>query len=755
MCDGIDMSEETFVDDPDGVEEAVGASVELSCAYYDNARFFFWEFHPRVGQRLTIRRSDDYPHGYRIGNQGQLQIPSLQFNHTGEYQCHAQARHDCDIFSLNASIVVISHPSVSVASDTICYNATEMAIIAGEAQGHPLPVVFLYQLYEDSMQLVVNSRVAIDHPTDETDSFTITISDLLTSDEGTYVIMANNTAGPSEPFHVTLAVKGPDRPFLSLDTDRYLIQRFEAQVPQMRCSVQPSANTEETGRQATLTWARSESVEKWAVGVVKLELDLGSFEPEEEGEYLCSAENVRGSAGPVAVYVYAPVSLPNPPSLTDQGDNQYRVEWTPPTPPSNVPIYEYVVRITHDGGPFQTERTPDTEYIFDTSSLLSGEYSVSVSVVLGDQESASTGEGEPMMASSTISVSQPNEGSLLLVIVCSVVGGVVILFLVGIFIGLFFLCYYYPHRRKLSSQQQSWSKENRLDETDQSMGNSYEPLHIPHTELPPSPSPHTNGVVTFHMDIDPKWEFARSNLKLSEVLCETRATILYRATAEGIRDKPIDVTVKALRDTATEDELKIMYYEMDQLSCIDEHPNLVSMLRVCSVEQPLYIVMEYMMHGDLLGFLRASRGHYGMYTVSPGFRNHQPPNLQLSSRDLLGIAAKVANGMRFLADRKIVHRALCCKNVLVGSGMEIKIHNIGGFDLPAEVRNPLVKWCAPEVLRDDNFSTGSDVWAFGVTLWEIVTVGATPYPDVNPANLFSELYSGMRMPRPPHCGQDV
>ena len=57
--------------------------------------------------------------------------------------------------------------------------------------------------------------------------------------------------------------------------------------------------------------------------------------------------------------------------------------------------------------------------------------------------------------------------------------------------------------------------------------------------------------------------------------------------------------------------------------------------------------------GDLLGFLRASRGHYGMYTVNPGIRNHQPPNLQLSSRDLLSIGAKVANGMRFLADRKV------------------------------------------------------------------------------------------------------
>ena len=65
------------------------------------------------------------------------------------------------------------------------------------------------------------------------------------------------------------------------------------------------------------------------------------------------------------------------------------------------------------------------------------------------------------------------------------------------------------------------------------------------------------------------------------------------------------------------------------------------------------MIMEYMSHGDLLGFLRASRGHYGMYTVNPGIRNHQPPNLQLSSRDLLSIGAKVANGMRFLADRKV------------------------------------------------------------------------------------------------------
>ena len=64
------------------------------------------------------------------------------------------------------------------------------------------------------------------------------------------------------------------------------------------------------------------------------------------------------------------------------------------------------------------------------------------------------------------------------------------------------------------------------------------------------------------------------------------------------------------------------------------------------------MVMEYMCHGDLLGFLRACRGHPGMYTISPGNR-YQPPSLQLCSRDLLNMATKIANGMRYLADRKV------------------------------------------------------------------------------------------------------
>ena len=68
---------------------------------------------------------------------------------------------------------------------------------------------------------------------------------------------------------------------------------------------------------------------------------------------------------------------------------------------------------------------------------------------------------------------------------------------------------------------------------------------------------------------------------------------------------------------------------------------------------PMYVVMEYMCHGDLLGFLRASRGHHGMYHISPGSR-YQPPTLNLCSRDLLNVATKIANGMQYLSDRKVL-----------------------------------------------------------------------------------------------------
>ena len=116
---------------------------------------------------------------------------------------------------------------MSVIRSHVCHNATDMAVIEGEVQGYPVADVFFYQVIEDDMQLVrgtqlhtlliislslslqvVNSRVTIYHPTDDSTSFRITISDLLTSDQGTYVVRANNSVGTSEHVQVLLTVKG-------------------------------------------------------------------------------------------------------------------------------------------------------------------------------------------------------------------------------------------------------------------------------------------------------------------------------------------------------------------------------------------------------------------------------------------------------------------------------------------------------------------------------------------------------------------
>lgn len=128
-------------------------------------------------------------------------------------------------------------------------------------------------------------------------------------------------------------------------------------------------------------------------------------------------------------------------------------------------------------------------------------------------------------------------------------------------------------------------------------------------------------------------------------------------------------------DDANEDDVKALVSEMETLSGLGPHPNIVSLVRVCTVGSmclilymsiskslpldldPMYVVMEYMCHGDLLGFLRASRGHHGMYHISPGTR-YQPPTLNLCSRDLLNVATKIANGMRYLSDRKVLLHTL-------------------------------------------------------------------------------------------------
>ena len=145
-------------------------------------------------------------------------------------------------------------------------------------------------------------------------------------------------------------------------------------------------------------------------------------------------------------------------------------------------------------------------------------------------------------------------------------------------------------------------------------------------------------------------------------------------------------------ESAPSEEEHNIQEEIKMMSSVGIHENVVGLLRMCLSEReslsyvgldhlcfvtaPAYLITEYFAHGDLLGFLRASRGHYGMYTVSPGtgYKTH-PCSVQ--GQDLLKMATQIAAGMNYLAEKKVAHRSLCARNVLVGTGLQVKVYNYG------------------------------------------------------------------------------
>ncbi|XP_065669121.1 platelet-derived growth factor receptor alpha isoform X4 [Hydra vulgaris] len=219
------------------------------------------------------------------------------------------------------------------------------------------------------------------------------------------------------------------------------------------------------------------------------------------------------------------------------------------------------------------------------------------------------------------------------------------------------------------------------------------------------------------------------------------------------------VAVKTLKSSPSNVEYRDLASEIKVLIHLGEHPNIVNLLGSCTKDGRLCAIMEYCPHGNLVGFLRPRRHVFSLQWEKQAL-NYDEDFCWL---DAATAAFQIASGMLFLSEKKLVHRDLAARNVLVGPDYVMKLADFGlardiylsGVYIKESSGILPVKWMAPESLFDKIYSIKSDVWSFGIVLWEICTMGGSPYPGLPTEDLFEYLTAGKRMSQPVTCPDEL
>lgn len=266
----------------------------------------------------------------------------------------------------------------------------------------------------------------------------------------------------------------------------------------------------------------------------------------------------------------------------------------------------------------------------------------------------------------------------------------------------------------------------------------------------------------YDMAFDENWEVPREYLNLGCTLGEGAFGKVVRADTNiskpGISNV---VAVKMLKEGHTDQDMINLVKEMEVMKAIGKHVNIINLLGACTKGGPLYVIVEFAPHGNLRDFLREHRSSLG-YELAIGQETKERKTV--TQKDLVSYAYQVARGMEYLASKKCIHRDLAARNVLVSDEYVLKIADFGlARDLAnndyyrkkSDGRLP-VKWMAPEALFHRIYSSQSDVWSYGILLWEIMTLGGTPYPSIPSfEKLFELLRTGHRMEKPPCCSIEI
>ncbi|KAM6228358.1 tyrosine-protein kinase Fer-like isoform 2-T3 [Spheniscus humboldti] len=248
-----------------------------------------------------------------------------------------------------------------------------------------------------------------------------------------------------------------------------------------------------------------------------------------------------------------------------------------------------------------------------------------------------------------------------------------------------------------------------------------------------------SGVVLLNPVVkDKKWALSHEDVTLGELLGKGNFGEVYKGT---LKDKT-PVAVKTCKEDLPQ-ELKIKFLSEARILKQYDHPNIVKLIGVCTQRQPIYIVMELVSGGDFLSFLRKKKD-------------------ELKTKQLVKFSLDAASGMAYLESKNCIHRDLAARNCLVDENNILKISDFGmsrqeddGVYSSSGLKQIPIKWTAPEALNYGRYTPESDVWSFGILLWETFSLGVCPYPGMTNQQAREQVEKGYRMSAPQKCPEEI